>query len=101
MLELQLRPGIDLFVKRERFVDLNIEGASVVGEHLRLLQRGTSSQSGNALIDLKLAPFLLAAMRGKSVGAEVLAKVQDVDLGTVPGSQGPVRWTFTGPGSSS
>lgn len=80
---------------RERFVDLNIEGASVVGEHLRLLQRGNSSQSGNALIDLKLAPFLLAAMRGKSVGAEVLAKVQDVDLGTVPGSQGPVRWTFT------
>lgn len=92
-LEFDISPVYDAL--RQQFVDLNIEGVSVVGEHLRLLQRGNSSQSGNAVIDLKLAPFLLAATRGRPVGAETIAKVCEVDLGTVTGSHGPVRWTFT------
>jgi hypothetical protein len=79
----------------DRFVDLNIEGVTVVGERLRLLQRGNSSRSANAVIDLRLSTFLLAASRGKSVSEKAIFNIQEVDLGTTPGSDGPVRWTFT------
>lgn len=91
--EFDLKPVYDKL--RERFTDLNVEGLSVVGDRLRLLQRGNSSLSPNAVIDLKLEPFLEAMLCGGAVSPDALLDVRVVDLGTVDGARGPVRWTFT------
>lgn len=80
---------------RERFADLNIEGASVLGERLRLLQRANSLKGSNAAIDLHLASVVTAALKGGVVQASAIAKVQEVDLGSIKGPRGPVRWAFT------
>lgn len=77
------------------FPELNIEGAAQIGEHLRLLQRGNGSTGPNAVIDLDLADVVEAASNGEALSPRMLRGVKPVELGTTPGSTGPVPWTFT------
>lgn len=73
---------------------LNIEGVSVVGDRLRLLQRGSGTTHPNAVIDLDLTRFLAAAREGTS-DSNSLLEITKVDLGEIQGKTRPVRWTFT------
>lgn len=69
---------------RERFADLNIEGAFVVGDELLLLQRGNKDCGSNACIRFAWAqvwPWLL----GRSVAAPRATALQHYDLGAIEG----------------
>jgi hypothetical protein len=68
---------------QEEFVDVNIEGAFVDGEHLSLLQRGNTASGRNARVRIGLAPLLDRIERGgDSVDSEYL-DVHDFSLGHV------------------
>ncbi|MSQ62029.1 MAG: hypothetical protein EXR43_05575 [Dehalococcoidia bacterium] len=72
------------------FLEVNIEGAAVTGETLRLLQRGNGRARENAVVDLRLEPFL-AALLGRLPLPAAIHKVHLVDLG----NKGGVAWSFT------
>lgn len=91
--EFDIRPLYRALEKR--FPELNIEGVSVLGDRLRLLQRGNGTTGPNALIDLDFAAFHRLAAAGKPVDDSVLVEIIEVDLGTIPGPRRPVRWTFS------
>ncbi len=65
--------------------DLNIEGVTVVGNHLRLLQRGNESGSKNMLIDLDLKKVLGALAAGHSPTESMVTAKKTVELGTLSG----------------
>ena len=68
--ELQLSAVYD--VLRERFAELNVEGAAVAGDRLWLAQRGNGAAGENALVEL-------------DVGLKTLRGVTPYDLGDVGG----------------
>lgn len=66
--------------------ELNIEGAVVHGDSVRLLQRGNGkhgSRPWNAVLDLALEEFV--AWLDQPYGRLVVRRILDVDLGTVRG----------------
>lgn len=69
----------------ERFHDLNIEGAVVFEDRLRLLQRGNKRHIENAIIDLHLPVLLDAMSSGAAVDSTCLADIQAYDLGAIDG----------------
>ncbi len=80
-----------LYLRLERdFPELNIEGAAVVGDRLRLLQRGNGPAGVNAVVDLDLER-VTRGLRGDLIGAEALVSLRPVELGKLDG----VRLSFT------
>ncbi|GAK72875.1 hypothetical protein G6L37_27700 [Agrobacterium rubi] len=67
----------------QAFAELNIEGATVVGEELLLLQRGNKKHIENAIIHYPLLP-VLEAVRGPGTAIAPSASTR-VDLGTIEG----------------
>lgn len=70
--------------------ELNIEGAAVCGDEMRLFQRGSKGDSPNAIIRFSLPAFLAALHGTASRTIEPLA-VQSIDLGGIGG----IPFTFT------
>jgi hypothetical protein len=68
-----------------QFPALNIEGAVVVADRLRLLQRGSKRQAHNAWIDLCLPDVLGALGASDSVDKRMLVGTRFFDLGTIDG----------------
>jgi hypothetical protein len=69
-----------------QFPALNIEGAVVVADRLRLLQRGGSRRhTENAWIDLLLPEVMHAIATANSVDHATLVGTQSFDLGTIDG----------------
>jgi hypothetical protein len=66
----------------DAFAELNIEGAVIVGDELRLFQRGNGSRPDNAIIRYPLSP-VLDAMR--SACADIIAPtaIDRLDLGSI------------------
>ena len=64
--------------------DLNVEGATVVGERLLLFQRGNGRGAVNAVVDLALPAVLEASARGH-LGADAVTGVRRYELGEVDG----------------
>lgn len=73
------------------FAELNLEGACVTGEVLRLFQRGNGEAAVNALVDLELAAVLEAIASGAAWGPELILRIHRVHLGALPG--GPLGFT--------
>lgn len=73
------------------FAELNLEGACVTGDVLRLFQRGNGEAAVNALVDLELSAVLEALATGAPWGPELLLRTRRVDLGALPG--GPLGFT--------
>ncbi len=66
---------------------VNIEGAVVIADELRLLNRGNKKQGINACVDVNLSNFLLSnASRHPKIG-----RLQPIDLGKIDG----VKLTFS------
>jgi hypothetical protein len=70
--------------------DLNIEGAAVAGDSLRLLQRGNGRAGVNAVVDLDLNG-VREALRSSTLAAGLVRRIWQHDLGVFGG----VRLTFT------
>jgi hypothetical protein len=69
----------------DRVDDINIEGATISGERLRLLQRGNKGKGRNAVIDFDL-PSLLRSLQSSSAAADArLLEISWFDLGVVEG----------------
>ena len=88
---------------RERFEQLNIEGAMVLGERLVLLQRGNKGGSANAMLRYRLADVRRLLEEGAHASLTPEAVVA-VDLGSVDGvplcftdaaALPDGRWVFT------
>jgi len=75
--------GVFELLERQ-FPGLNIEGAVVVGERLRLLHRGSKRHPKSASIDLSLPDVLHAVGSSDSVDARLLG-TRSFDLGTIGG----------------
>ncbi len=69
----------------DEFADLNIEGAVIIDDSLRLLQRGNKGHRVNAVIDIELSAVLAALTRGDTLNAMPLRCVQRYDLGECNG----------------
>jgi len=69
---------------RDQVPELNIEGAVVIGQRIRLFQRGNGGAGVNALIDLPLESFLSDEV--------VPFELKRVDLNSITDS---VQWGFT------
>lgn len=70
-----------------RIPSLNIEGAVVMGNRLRLLQRADADTDSNAIIDLDLQAVLKAIEHRGALDGEVLREVTSVHLGSLGGVQ--------------
>lgn len=70
---------------KNEFDKLNIEGAVVCGEELRLLQRGNKKNRTNAVIRCKVAPLLEALSEGRAIAPLELLAVAPVELGDIDG----------------
>ena len=68
----------------DEFPALNIEGAAVSGDELRLFQRGNKRQSANAIISFQLSPVLEALSSGRP-GAIKPSAIHSVELGEIDG----------------
>jgi hypothetical protein len=71
--------------------DLNIEGATVGGDALWLLQRGNGPARFNAAIELDLERVMLSLMAGSSIDGGALRSITRVELGELDG----VELSFT------
>ena len=71
--------------------ELNIEGAAVIGDRLRLLQRDNGGAGQNAVIDLDLDGLLRQTAEGLPLGADLILAIRPVALGRLDG----VRLSFT------
>jgi Family of unknown function (DUF6929) len=60
---------------------LNIEGATVHGDLVVLLQRGNDPKASNARIDLALEAVLSGLERSRSIPASAIASIVPLDLG--------------------
>ncbi len=72
-------------VLADEFADLNIEGAVIVEDSLRLLQRGNKGHRVNAVIEIELSAVLAALTRGDALSAMPLRRIQCYDLGECGG----------------
>lgn len=70
---------------RERVEQLNIEGAAVIGDVLRLLQRGNNGTGSNVIIDLSLEEVLGSLRQGAPLTAAALGSLEERDLGRLHG----------------
>lgn len=78
-------------LEEKEIPDLNIEGAAVSGDSLRLLQRGNGRAGVNAVIDLDLDGVCRSAAQSIALHADLLRGIRRYDLG----AYGGVRVTFT------
>lgn len=70
----------------EHIEELNIEGASVMGERLWLLQRGGGGQEAAGIVaELSLAQVMDSLTRDLRIDAHELAALRAYDLGTLDG----------------
>lgn len=69
---------------RSTFPDLNIEGAFVAGEKLRLLQRGNKGMGRNASIEYSLAE-MHGWLAGRRSAPPAPLRIQQLELGDVDG----------------
>lgn len=67
-----------------RIEQLNIEGAAVVGDRLKLFHRG-GENGGNSIIDVDLAGLSRAISAGEPLGADLIKGITKVDLGKLGG----------------
>ena len=65
--------------------ELNIEGGTVRGDRLLLLQRGNGRARVNACVELELARALAAVERAAAIEPDALARVTRVALGELAG----------------
>jgi len=81
--------GIDLSgvfaTFEQRVQDINIEGAMLDGERLRLLQRGNKGAGRNAIIDLHCERLTHRLRHDRSIDAAELRDIAYFDLGDVQG----------------
>ena len=70
--------------------ELNIEGAVVCGDEMRLFQRGSKGDSPNVIVRFSLSAFLAALNGTANDPIEPLA-IQSIDLGGIDG----IPFTFT------
>jgi hypothetical protein len=70
--------------------ELNIEGAVVCSEEMRLFQRGSKGDNPNSIIRFSL-PAFLAALNGTANGTIEPLAIQSIDLGGIDG----IPFTFT------
>ncbi len=73
------------------FVEINIEGAAVAGDKLRLFQRGNGRARENAVVDLDLERVRAALRDGVPLPAAAVGTSHPVDLG----DKGGIAWSFT------
>ncbi len=74
-----------IFTKlNDDFMDLNIEGAVLMGEKLKLFQRGNGKSGKNAIIDLDFKAFNLGLING-SIPEDCVRAVNEYDLGELHG----------------
>ena len=66
------------------FPALNIEGATISGDELRLLQRGNARHAVNAVIRFPLSA-LFNILSGKQTGPTKLSTIDTIDLGQIDG----------------
>ena len=71
--------------------ELNLEGAAVSGDRLRLLQRGNGRAGVNALVELDLRGACASASRSQALPADLVRGIRRYDRGAHRG----VRYTFT------
>jgi hypothetical protein len=69
----------------DEFEDLNIEGAVIVGDSMRLLQRGNKGHRVNAVIEVELAAILTTLAHEDALDAIPLRRIQRYDLGECAG----------------
>lgn len=69
---------------RQAFAELNIEGAVVVGNELRLFQRGNKRHVDNAIIRYPL-PQVLDALRSSLADTIAPSAIDRLDLGSIEG----------------
>jgi hypothetical protein len=69
----------------ERIDRLNIEGASVLGDRLWLLQRGGADRAAGIVAELSLAHVMDSLQRDLRIDAHELAGLRAYDLGTLQG----------------
>lgn len=79
----------------KRYPTVNIEGCAAFPDRLRLAQRGNAKGGANAIIDLDRARAVERASHGSSWGPDLIVRERSVELGTLPGSRGPVPFTLT------
>lgn len=70
---------------KDRFDDLNIEGAAVTGDQLLLLQRGNKGDASNACIRFGLGAMLAALTAGDALAEQPPSDVRGYDLGEIAG----------------
>ena len=63
------------------FSELNMEGAVVFGQELKLFQRGNGELAQNAIISLNLNKVLDELKRTKSMSSDLILKIKNYDLG--------------------
>jgi len=75
-----------LFAALDREIPaLNIEGAVVIGDELRLLQRANRKHPRNAVVHLPLAAAVAALAAGEPIGSIAPSAIVPVELGTIEG----------------
>lgn len=80
--ELDLSPVLGPL--QDVFAELNIEGAVVSGDELRLFQRGNKRHADNAIIRYPLSQFL-AILTGAQPGSIAPSAIERLDLGLIDG----------------
>ncbi|HEV2075808.1 MAG TPA: hypothetical protein VGR10_06185 [Thermoleophilaceae bacterium] len=67
--------------------ELNIEGASVVGDRLWLLQRGNSADTENAVAELSLEKVMRSMVTDHAIDPEELLDLRSYELGDLDGTE--------------
>lgn len=70
---------------KAKITDLNIEGACVVNNRLKLFQRGNGAEGRNAVIDLDLAGFCTDLKNRAAIQAQHILAITDYNLGYLNG----------------
>jgi hypothetical protein len=81
--EIDLAPVYELL--RGEIDDLNIEGASVVGDRLWLLHRGNSEEDMNAVAELSLADVMSSMVTDHQIDPQELRDLNRYELGELDG----------------
>ena len=81
--ELDMEPVYSLL--RQRAPELNIEGASVMGDRLWLLQRGNTDQGLNLVAELALGDVMDSIRHDREIDCGELETVRAYDLGDLDG----------------
>lgn len=71
----------DVYIKLESlYPELNIEGAIIIGENIRLFQRGNGKRHQNAIIDMNLKKFLKDKTKDLNSSDIGLGKLKNIPL---------------------